>query len=71
MMDLDEYAGTAAPASVTYQSTSAFDMPLLSSHGPSGAGPRSQAVPGMHQSRLPRLSPCRQPRLFERRSPSM
>jgi hypothetical protein len=46
MADLDEYASAAAPASETYQGSSAFDMPPLPSRGPSSVGSRSQAVPG-------------------------
>jgi hypothetical protein len=45
MTDLDEYASATAPASETYEGTSAFDMPLLPSRGLSSAGSRSQAVP--------------------------
>jgi hypothetical protein len=44
MTDLDEYA-SAAPTSESYQSGSAFDMPLLPSRGPSSASSRSQAPP--------------------------
>jgi hypothetical protein len=44
MTDLDEYT-SAAPASESYQSGSAFNMPLLPSRGPSSAGSRSQAAP--------------------------
>jgi hypothetical protein len=44
MTDLDEYASAAPPASETYESTSAFDMPLLPSRGQSSVGSRSQAV---------------------------
>jgi hypothetical protein len=43
--DLDEYASAVAPAWETYESTSAFNMPLLPSRGTSNAGSRSQAVP--------------------------
>jgi hypothetical protein len=52
MTDLDEYASAAAPASETYESGSAFDMPLLPSCGPSSAGSRSQAVPIIHFVRV-------------------
>jgi hypothetical protein len=45
MTNLDEYASAVALASGTYESASAFDMPLLSSRGPSSAGSKSQAVP--------------------------
>jgi hypothetical protein len=44
MTDLDEYA-SAVPTSESYQSGSAFDMPLLPSRGPSSVGSRSQAAP--------------------------